>query len=178
MVWMPSLFSNGAPLLPEFSGLLVKGPFRPSTPVNLALSHVEEYRGQNPMVLWLTPSYDNVIEALNTSDPELIRRIGTGKLVESSLKIQALYSIFFLDQVLPLHLCFSCPSTPADFSLLLSALQCPSIFDDKSHLVACTTTLRNPPSLIILSEMSQYFLSSESSESESRVYQAFILSIY
>jgi hypothetical protein len=174
---MPSLFSNGVPLLPEFRGLLVKGPFQTSASVNLALSHVEEYRDQNPAVLWLTSSYDNLVEAFDTSDPELMRRVGTGKFVESSLKIQALCSISFLDQALCLHLCFSCPPTPADFSLLLSTLQCPSIFDDKNNPVTCATTLHSPPSLIILSEMSQYFLSSTSEGSESRVYQAFALSM-
>ncbi|KAJ7498625.1 hypothetical protein FB451DRAFT_1202553 [Mycena latifolia] len=132
---MPSLFPSG-PELPDFKSLVVKGTYHPSAPIHLALSHAARF--PDTRTLLITPSREAIAVALqNYNDDWVQLHSGEGKSLELSSSITVFY-----------------PPSPAHFAFLMSMLST----DDQSPSFSATTTLDRPPSLIILHELSAYFL--------------------
>ncbi|KAJ6538517.1 hypothetical protein DFH09DRAFT_1177107 [Mycena vulgaris] len=132
---MPSLFPSG-PDLPDFKSLVVKGPYHPSAPIYLALSHAAKFPATRTLLI--TPSREAIAIALrNYNDDWITMHSGQGKILELSSCITVFY-----------------PPSPAHFSFLMSMLST----DEQSPSLHPTTTLDRPPSLIILHELSAYFL--------------------
>ncbi|KAJ7094492.1 hypothetical protein B0H15DRAFT_125336 [Mycena belliarum] len=132
---MPSLFPAG-PELPEFKSLLVKGAYHPSAPIHLALSHTAKFPATQTLLI--TPSREAIAIALqNYNDDWLSVHSGRGRILEVASNITVFY-----------------PPTPAHFAYLISTLS----VDGQSPSLNAMTTLDRPPSLIILHELSSYFM--------------------
>ncbi|KAJ7284095.1 hypothetical protein C8J57DRAFT_1294378 [Mycena rebaudengoi] len=132
---MASLFPSG-PKLPEFASLLVKGSYHPSAPIHLALSHAAHFPGTRTLLI--TPSRQTMVLALqNYNDDWISTHSGKGKTLDLASLATAYY-----------------PPSPAHLALLLTILST----DDRRPSLNPTTTLDRPPSLIILHELSAYFL--------------------
>ncbi|KAF7352515.1 hypothetical protein MVEN_01216400 [Mycena venus] len=131
---MASLFPSGPPL-PVFSSLIVKGPYHASAPIHLALSHSANL--PETCILMITPSRDTMVTALRDhNDDWMSVHSGQGKILELSQCTTVFY-----------------PPSPAHFAYLVSMLTT----DDQSQNV--TTILDQAPSLVVLIELSAYFLS-------------------
>ncbi|KAJ7241954.1 hypothetical protein B0H12DRAFT_1133167 [Mycena haematopus] len=131
---MASLFPSG-PTLPDFKSLVVKGPYHPSAPIHLALSHSANFPDTG--ILIITPSRDTWAAALRDHNDDWISaHSGKG----SVLKLSSCTTVFY-------------PPSPAHFAYLVAMLTT----DDQSQ--DPTTILEQAPSLVILIELSAYFLS-------------------
>ncbi|KAJ7129368.1 hypothetical protein C8R44DRAFT_776629 [Mycena epipterygia] len=136
---MPSLFPSG-PELPDFRSLVVKGAYHPSAPVHLALSNAAKC--PETRTLLITPSRQAMADALRDYNDEWISvHSGRGNVLELSSCITVFY-----------------PPSPAHFAYLMTMLST----DDQSPSLHPTTTLDRPPSLVILHELSAYFLPDDS----------------
>ncbi|KAJ6628951.1 hypothetical protein B0H10DRAFT_1717495, partial [Mycena sp. CBHHK59/15] len=122
------------PQLPEFKSLVVKGPYHPSAPIHLSLSYnVGAPAGQ---ILFITPSRQAIVKALqNYKDDWISLHSGQGKILELSSCVRVFY-----------------PPSPAHLSVLMAMLTT----DDQSACLNPTATLDQPPSLVILHELSAY----------------------
>ncbi|KAJ3761669.1 hypothetical protein EV361DRAFT_965444, partial [Lentinula raphanica] len=136
---MASLFPEGhGPLLPNFSSLLVKGPYPIACPVNLALS----FPNRSVIILSACDKED----ANNSLRASLQGLKLTGKISLQAGRVQIFY-----------------PPTAAHMALLLSTLQ----VIDTEHPIstsASTVPMYNPhqlkppgPGLVIIHELSIYF---------------------
>ncbi|KAF8213870.1 hypothetical protein K438DRAFT_1563454 [Mycena galopus ATCC 62051] len=130
---MASLFPSG-PALPDFKSLLIKGPYHPSAPIHLALSHATNL--PDTSILMVTPSRDTMATALRDHNDDWISaHSGQGSVLELS----SCTTVFY-------------PPSPAHFAYLMSILTT----DDQTQ---GSTILDQAPSLVILIELSAYFLS-------------------
>ncbi|KAJ6539658.1 hypothetical protein B0H19DRAFT_1180020 [Mycena capillaripes] len=133
---MASLFPSGPPL-PDFKSLVVKGPYHASAPVHLALSHSANVPATR--ILMITPSRETMAAALREyNDDWISMHSGEGK----TLELSSCTTVFY-------------PPSPAHFAYLVSMLST----DVQSQSLNPTTILDQAPSLIILIELSAYFLS-------------------
>ncbi|KAF7355582.1 hypothetical protein MSAN_01475400 [Mycena sanguinolenta] len=131
---MASLFPSG-PALPDFKSLVVKGTYHPSAPIHLALSHAANLPDAG--VLMITPSRETMVTALREhNDDWMAAHSGQGNVLELSSCTKVFY-----------------PPSPAHFAYLVSMLTT----DDQSQ--DPTIILDQAPSLVILIELSAYFLS-------------------
>ncbi|KAJ6515568.1 hypothetical protein C8R45DRAFT_956937 [Mycena sanguinolenta] len=131
---MASLFPTG-PTLPDFKSLVVKGHYHPSAPIHLALSHAANLPDAG--VLMITPSRETIVTALREhNDDWMMANSGQGSVLELSSCTKVFY-----------------PPSPAHFAYLVSMLTT----DEQSQHP--TAFLDQTPSLVILLELSAYFLS-------------------
>ncbi|KAF8921161.1 hypothetical protein CPB85DRAFT_309261 [Mucidula mucida] len=136
---MASLFPENQATLPPFTSLLVQGAYHASAPILLALSHTHQSESD---ALFISPSRQAITDAMQAyHDTWLNTHSGDGSTINASARVKMLY-----------------PPTPAHLIFLLSSLEIPENApqDRKLHE---KTTLDAPPSLIILHELSAYFLS-------------------
>ncbi|KAK7470850.1 hypothetical protein VKT23_002266 [Stygiomarasmius scandens] len=139
---MPSLLPCDDLRLPELKSLLVQGPFHPTAPIHLALTHTAQ--NEHYTTLFLSAAkIENLLKDYN--DLQLNSQSGHGITSEVSSRIKMVY-----------------PPTPAHLSVLLSLFYIPSLSDAGS----ChpQVTLNAIPSLIILHELSAFFLPQIESE--------------
>ncbi|KIJ70261.1 hypothetical protein HYDPIDRAFT_104948 [Hydnomerulius pinastri MD-312] len=129
------LFPEPGPNLPQFSALLVHGPYHPSAPIHLCLSMAP---GDKAMLL--TPSRQLLSDCLRNYNDEWINSYsGTGAIANLSPGT----SIFY-------------PPTPRHLVALLSMLRTHNI--STSAPVDPKATIDVTPTLLILHEPSTYFL--------------------
>jgi len=134
---MASLFPSG-PALPDFKSLIVKGSYHPSAPIHLSLSHSTNF--PDTRILMITPSRETMAAALRDHNDEWMSvHSGEGKI----LQLSECTTVFY-------------PPSPAHFAYLVSML---TTEDHAQSLNSPTTILEQAPSLVILIELSAYFLS-------------------
>jgi len=136
---MASIFPPPGPNLPSFCTLLIQGPYHPTAPLHLALSHVAANPTAKAVVL--SPLRHKVLESLNLAlDEWLTTHGGEGRVCNAASRVDILY-----------------PSTPVHLSLLLSMFHkyTGAFYHPK-------TTLDKGTSLIVLHELSSYFLGENS----------------
>ncbi|CAK5275443.1 unnamed protein product [Mycena citricolor] len=120
--------------LPDFRSILVTGPYHASAPVHLLLSRATLFPGTRAVLI--TPSQGVIAAALQEhNDAWLSTHFGQGRTLELSWCTTVYY-----------------PPTPAHFAFLLSML---STDVDKTP---SETVLEGQPSLVVLVELSAYFL--------------------
>ncbi|KAJ6490281.1 hypothetical protein C8R47DRAFT_977489 [Mycena vitilis] len=133
---MASLFPSGPPL-PDFKSLVVKGPYHASAPIHLALSHAANV--PTTRILMVAPSRETMADALRDHNDDWISvHSGQGK----TLELSSCTTVFY-------------PPSPAHFAYLMSMIST----DFRSPGLDPTVILDQAPSLIILIELSAYFLS-------------------
>ncbi|KAK1227420.1 hypothetical protein PQX77_009567 [Marasmius sp. AFHP31] len=137
---MPSFFPNNVAPLPQFSSLLVKGPYHPSAPIHLALSTLD--KSVEGTALFLSTSSIHLNLALRQyNDDWLTTQSGHGNLTAVSSRVQIFY-----------------PPTPAHLVFLLSTFHVVESSANDSDIASSKSVLASCPSLIVLHELSSYFL--------------------
>ncbi|KAJ7774108.1 hypothetical protein B0H14DRAFT_2474877 [Mycena olivaceomarginata] len=130
---MASFFPSG-PALPACKSLVVKGPYHPSAPIHLALSHSANF--PDTCILMITPSRETMATALREhNDDWMSAHAGQGNV----LQLSSCTTVFY-------------PPSPAHFAYLVSVLTT----DHQSQ--NSTAILDQTPSLVVLIELSAYFL--------------------
>ena len=71
---MTTVFPLPSPTLPEFTTLLLKGPYHASAPIHLCLSHLANRPGSRAVLL--TPSRENFIAALRDFNDDWLNECG------------------------------------------------------------------------------------------------------
>jgi hypothetical protein len=71
---MTTVFPLPGPTLPEFTTLLLKGPYHASAPVHLCLTHLANRPGTRAILL--SPSRDNFIAALRDLNDDWLNECG------------------------------------------------------------------------------------------------------
>ncbi|KAK0490624.1 hypothetical protein IW261DRAFT_1433219 [Armillaria novae-zelandiae] len=136
---MISLFPGFEPQLPSFTSLMIQGPYHASAPIHLALSHTSQANSSS--AVFLSPSRQLVTVALKEyNDLWLATHSGQGRVSEMSSRVNMLY-----------------PPTPTHLAFLLASFEVSE--HGPAHTLHPKTTLDAPPGLIILHELSAYFLS-------------------
>ncbi|THH20129.1 hypothetical protein EW146_g1145 [Bondarzewia mesenterica] len=140
---MTSLFPLPSPNFPDFKTLLIKGPYHPSAVFHLCLTHVVDRPGTKGIVL--SPSRQKLLTALQEFNDDWLNECGGYGAVSQVLsKIDIFY-----------------PPSPLHLALLLSAFKVSETSDDPS--LPSKITLSASPSLLVLHELSAYFLDGNSS---------------
>ncbi|TFY80281.1 hypothetical protein EWM64_g3738 [Hericium alpestre] len=140
---MTSLFPLPSPSLPPFATLLIKGPFHASAPIHLCLTHVASRPDTRALVL--TPSQEKWRKSLcDFNDDWLNECGGFGAVSQMLSKVDIFY-----------------PPTTSHVALLLSMFRVSDISEEMAF--NSRTTLDAPPSLIVLHELSAYFLDENAS---------------
>ncbi|KAJ7044639.1 hypothetical protein C8F04DRAFT_1350910 [Mycena alexandri] len=138
---MASLFPSGPPL-PAFQSLLIKGPYHPSAPIHLALSHAATFPATSSQaatrILLITPSRETIAAALREHNDDWI---GTHSGRGDVLQLSACTTVFY-------------PASAAHFSFLVEMLT--TATDARRN--NATTILEQAPSLVVLIGLSAYFL--------------------
>ncbi|KAH9002377.1 hypothetical protein EDB86DRAFT_299594 [Lactarius hatsudake] len=131
---MTTLFPLPSPALPEFTTLLLKGPFHASAPIHLCLTHLANRPGTR--AVFLTPSRDNFVAALRDLNDDWLNECGGfGAVYEVLSRVEVFY-----------------PPTPSHASLALSMLRVahPEKAPSQQEI--------SSPCLVLLHELSSYFL--------------------
>lgn len=89
---MTTLFPLPSPALPEFTTLLLKGPYHASAPVHLCLSHLASRPGTRAVLL--TPSRDNFVAALRDLNDDWLNECGGFGAVYQVLSRVEVLSVF------------------------------------------------------------------------------------
>ena len=71
---MTTVFPLPNPTLPEFTTLLLKGPYHASAPIHLCLTHLANRPGSRAVLL--TPSRENFVAALRDFDDDWLNECG------------------------------------------------------------------------------------------------------
>ncbi|KAG7096642.1 hypothetical protein E1B28_004058 [Marasmius oreades] len=137
---MPSLFPNEYPSLPQFSSLLVKGSHHPTAPLHLALSHLALSSESTALILSSSSIHLN-LALRQYNDDWLATHSGHGDLAAVSSRVQIFY-----------------PPTPAHLVFLLSTFHVVDSSANSDDLASSKSVLACPPALIVLHELSSYFL--------------------
>lgn len=128
---MTTIFPPSGPFLPPFRTLLVQGPYHPSAPIHLMLSH--NAKSPKAKAIMISPSRQQLCSSLTEFDDEWLRANGgTGRVCDASSRVDILY-----------------PPTPAHFVLLLSMLH---VYEGSFYHPK--TTLPSAPTLLVLHELS------------------------
>jgi hypothetical protein len=151
---MARMFPSSDPCLPHYKSLLVQGDYHPSAPIHICLSVPTDSKA-----LLLSSSRKALIHSLREYNSEWLHtKSGTGNTCQGSSKVDIL--------LVPVFPCGrgrndryhepSYPPTPNHLVVLLAALRThkasePIPVDDKG-------TLDSIPSLLVLHELSAYFL--------------------
>ncbi|KAH9062206.1 hypothetical protein EDB87DRAFT_326171 [Lactarius vividus] len=131
---MTTLFPLPSPALPEFTTLLLKGPFHASAPIHLCLTHLANRPGTCAVLL--TPSRDNFVAALRDLNDDWLNECGGfGAVYEVLSRVEVFYA-----------------PTPSHASLALSMLRVAHPEKPPSQLEISS------PCLVLLHELSSYFL--------------------
>ncbi|KAH9954366.1 hypothetical protein BGW80DRAFT_1190497 [Lactifluus volemus] len=136
---MTTVFPLPSPALPEFTTLLLKGPYHASAPIHLCLTHLANHPGTRAILL--SPSRDNFIAALRDLNDDWLNECGGYGVVSQVL---SRVDVFY-------------PSTPHHASLALSMLRVSQPEKAPSQLEIAS------PCLLLLHEFSSYFLDQENS---------------
>ncbi|KAH9952868.1 hypothetical protein BGW80DRAFT_1193796 [Lactifluus volemus] len=136
---MTTVFPLPSPTLPEFTTLLLKGPYHASAPIHLCLTHLANRPGTRAILL--SPSRDNFIAALRDLNDDWLNECGGYGAVSQVL---SRVDVFY-------------PSTPHHASLALSMLRVSQPETAPSQLEIAS------PCLVLLHEFSSYFLDQENS---------------
>ncbi|KAG1755903.1 hypothetical protein EDB19DRAFT_1663604 [Suillus lakei] len=132
---MARMFPSSDPSLPPYKSLIVQGDYHPSAPIHMCLSVSRDAKA-----LLLSSARQALIQSLREYNDEwLLTDSGTGNTCHSSSKVDIFY-----------------PPTPNHLVVLLSAFRTheasePIPLDSKA-------TLHSVPSLLVLHELSAYFL--------------------
>ncbi|KAH9998368.1 hypothetical protein BJV77DRAFT_749914 [Russula vinacea] len=138
---MTTVFPLPNPTLPEFTTLLLKGPYHASAPIHLCLTHLANRPGSRAVLL--TPSRENFVAALRDFDDDWLNECGGyGAVTQVLSRVDVFY-----------------PSTPVQASLFLSMLR------DARPGTAPSQLEIESPCLVLLHEFSSYFLNGETSGS-------------
>ena len=90
---MTSVFPLPSPTLPEFTTLLLKGPYHASAPIHLCLTHLASRPGQRAVLL--TPSRDNFVAALRDLNDDWLNECGGYGAVSQVLSRVDVLSVFY-----------------------------------------------------------------------------------
>ncbi|KAG0705466.1 hypothetical protein DFH29DRAFT_906622 [Suillus ampliporus] len=132
---MARMFPSSDPCLPPYKSLIVQGDYHPSAPIHLCLS-----APTGAKALLLSSSRQALIHSLREYNDEwLLTESGTGNTCHSSSKVDIFY-----------------PPTPNHLVALLSAFRAQEA--SKPVPVDAKATLDSVPSLLVLHELSAYFL--------------------
>lgn len=135
---MASFFPPPCPTLADFQSLLVKGSVHASAPVHFSLSYVLQHDVEKAVVL--SPSRAQFTVALKDyRDGWITENGGDGRTNKASSKVDILY-----------------PPTSAHVTFLLSLFH--EALDGKEDFLHPKTTFSTAPSLIVLCELSSFFL--------------------
>ncbi|KAI9428823.1 hypothetical protein H4582DRAFT_1803259 [Lactarius indigo] len=136
---MTTLFPLPSPALPEFTTLLLKGQYHASAPIHLCLTHLANRPGTRAVLL--TPSRDNFVAALRDLNDDWLNECGGfGAVYQVLSRVEVFY-----------------PPTPAHASLALSMLRVARPERAPSQLEISS------PCLVLLHELSSYFLDGDGS---------------
>ena len=87
---MTTLFPLPSPPLPEFTTLLLKGPYHASAPIHLCLTHLANRPGTRAVLL--TPSRDNFAAALRDLNDDWLNECGGfGAVYQVLSRVEVLY---------------------------------------------------------------------------------------
>ncbi|PPQ95479.1 hypothetical protein CVT26_008507 [Gymnopilus dilepis] len=137
------------PPLPDFSSILIAGPYHQSALIHLALSATASTPPGSSIIF--APSKDALKEGLQLlNDAWLTAHSGEGATVEISSKVTIFY-----------------PPTPAHLCLLLSLLHVSNEKSLEYTWASSQTVLPTAPNLIIITELSSYFLNPDDESSSS-----------
>ncbi|KAI0082597.1 hypothetical protein K474DRAFT_1655404 [Panus rudis PR-1116 ss-1] len=135
---MASMFPAPSPKLPEFRTLLIQGPYHPSAPIHLCLSHNATH--DPGKTLLLAPSRANLVSSLREFNDEWISEHGgDGSTHKLARDVNILY-----------------PPSPAHMDFVFSMLHEARPFDREDFVRK--TTLDEKPTLVVICEPSSYFL--------------------
>ncbi|CAE6412524.1 unnamed protein product [Rhizoctonia solani] len=134
-IFPPNTLPN---LPPNFSSLLIQGPYPPSAPIHLCLSHLQSGPKSNKPVL-ISPSSKHLVSQLEGyNDAWLHKHAMDGAVAEDLHQIDIFY-----------------PQTHKHLRLLLARLRTYSTPSSEADTKTCITRV---PTLLILHELSEYFL--------------------
>jgi hypothetical protein len=91
---MTTLFPLPSPTLPEFTTLLLKGPYHASAPIHLCLTHLASRPGSRAVLL--TPSRDNFVAALRDLNDDWLNECGGYGAVSEVLSRVDVLSVSFV----------------------------------------------------------------------------------
>jgi hypothetical protein len=157
---MTTVFPLPSPTLPDFTTLLLKGPYHASAPIHLCLTHLAN-RPESRAVL-LTPSRENFASALRDFNDDWVNECGGYGAVSQVLsRVDVLFVSFMIhtsthrrtESVYQ----SSYPRTALQASIVLSMLR------DTPPETAPSQFEITSPCLILLHEFSSYFLDGETS---------------
>ncbi len=156
---MTSVFPLPSPTLPEFTTLLLRGPYHASAPVHLCLTHLANRPGSRAVLL--TPSRENFVTALrNFNDDWLNECGGYGAVSQALSRVDVLFVSFAVHKtrhgLKSVHQP-SYPPTALQASIVLSMLR-----DARPETAPSQLEIASP-CLVLLHEFSSYFLDGETS---------------
>jgi hypothetical protein len=91
---MTTLFPLPSPTLPEFTTLLLTGPYHASAPIHLCLTHLASRPGSRAVLL--TPSRDNFVAALRDLNDDWLNECGGYGAVSEVLSRVDVLSVSFV----------------------------------------------------------------------------------
>ncbi|KIY73432.1 hypothetical protein CYLTODRAFT_240799 [Cylindrobasidium torrendii FP15055 ss-10] len=140
---MPSLFPTRDARLPQTQSLLICGPFHPSAPIHYVLSAISEDKRDRD-ALFITSSRERMATAMKEYRDSWIEENGThGRVGMDAARVR----MFF-------------PPTPTHFSLLNACLEIAKPSPGERKLQG-KTTLDSPPLVVVLHELSAYFMNAD-----------------
>ncbi|KAJ7591218.1 hypothetical protein C8J56DRAFT_935038 [Mycena floridula] len=143
----PVLFPESGHQMPDFQSILFKGPFHPTAPLYLSLS----YAVDDSIVLFFTPSRQKISTALQQYNDVLVSDLAEkGSYCALSSRVHFLY-----------------PPTPTHLAGILSLIRIPSPADPEEAVPSSKIALPSPPSLVVLHELSSYFIPGLESDPDS-----------
>jgi hypothetical protein len=90
---MTTVFPLPSPALPEFTTLLLKGPYHASAPIHLCLTHLANHPGTRAILL--SPSRDNFITALRDLNDDWLNECrGYGAVSQVLSRVNVLFVSF------------------------------------------------------------------------------------
>lgn len=134
---MTTVFPLPSPTLPDFTTLLLKGPYHASAPIHLCLTHLANRPGSRAVLL--TPSRENFVAALRDFNDDWLNECGGYGAVSQVL---SRVDVFY-------------PPTALQASIVLSMLREARPETAPSQLEIAS------PCLVLLHEFSSYFLDGE-----------------
>jgi hypothetical protein len=92
---MTTVFPLPSPALPDFTTLLLKGPYHASAPIHLCLTHLANRPGSRAVLF--TPSRDNFVAALRDFNDDWLNECGGYGAVTQVLSRVDVLSVLFRD---------------------------------------------------------------------------------
>lgn len=163
---MSSFFPLPSPVLPDFQSLLVTGPFHASALIHLCLTHLSDKPPRTRIIIFSPARQKLSRSILEFNDDWLNECGGYGAVahVLSRVDIQFVSmscSITLADPRSDQYWRSYVPS-PLHLKFMLSMLR---VSDTQEHLAhPPKATLDSPPSLLVLHDLSTYFIDSDSSK--------------